>query len=105
MKRIVITIAASLIGASAFAADFQQKPVDFNNGQLGTYPAQVQGQEPMQRTALMPVGPVTAKNSELAAYPWVPASGAMMNRMAVRQDSQPTYRASIQSNDDMLING
>jgi hypothetical protein len=103
MKRIAITIAASLIGASAFAADFQQKPVDFNNGQLGTYPAQVQGFEPQQRNALAPIGPNTAKNSELAAYPWVPVSGMMSNRMSARQDA-PVYRASMQA-DDMLING
>lgn len=105
MKRIAFALAASLVGFSAFAADFQPKPVDFNNGQLGTYPTPVQGVEPMQRMALAPVGPDTAKNSQLAAYPWVPASGGMMNRMAVRQDAQPNYRAAVQADDGELVGG
>jgi hypothetical protein len=105
MKRIAFALVASLVGFSALAADFQQKPVDFNNGQLGTYPTPVQGYEPPQRMALAPVGPDTAKNSQLAAYPWVPASGGMMNRMAVRQDAQPNYRAAVQADDGELVGG
>lgn len=104
MKRIAFTLAASLIGFSAFAADFQQKPVDFNNGQLGTYPAAVQGKEPQSSTALMAVGLSTAKNSELAAYPWAPTSGTMMKQMAAGKDSQTSYRSTAMRS-GTLING
>jgi len=80
MIRIAFTIAASLVGLSAFAADFQQKPVDFNNGQLATYPPKVEGREPPSRVPVAPVGPDMAGNAELAAYPWTPTSDAVMRR-------------------------
>lgn len=89
MKRIVLAIAGSLIGASAFAANyggFQPKTADFNNGELATYPAQVQGAEPMQHAALSTVSPQIGDNTELAAHPLVPNADGMMNQ-ASRQDN------------------
>lgn len=95
MKRIAIAIAGSLIGFSAFAANYdaaQPKPADFNNGELATYPAQVPGYDRPQNVAVAAVGPVTEPDTELAAYPLVPTNGpgTMMGRSA--QHERMSYR-------------
>ncbi|QEI05620.1 hypothetical protein FXN63_07025 [Pigmentiphaga aceris] len=81
MKRIAFAIAGSLIGFSAFAAPygaFQPKPVDFNNGEIATYPTPVQGYDAPRPVPVAAVGPVTEPDTELAAYPLTPTAGGMV---------------------------
>jgi hypothetical protein len=98
MKRIAIAIAGSLIGFSAFAANYdaaQPKTADFNNGELATYPAQVQGYDHVANVAVKAVGPVTEPDTELAAYPLVPTNdgtGTMMSQSR-SYNERVSYRA------------
>jgi hypothetical protein len=97
MKRIALAIAGSLIGASAFAANMnvaQPKTADFNNGELATYPAQVQGYDRPANVPVAAVGPVQDPDTELAAYPLVPDNynGTMMSR-STNQPERVSYRA------------
>ena len=82
MKRIALAIAGSVIGFSAFAAPYgamQPKPVDFNNGEMATYPTPVQGYDAPRPVPVAAVGPVSEPDTELAAYPLVPsANGTVM---------------------------
>lgn len=80
MKRIAIAIAGSLIGVSAFAANYnmdQPKPVDFNNGELATFPPKVEAFEPQTAQAassVIVVDAAEANNGNLVAYPLIPVS-------------------------------
>ena len=97
MKRIAIAVAGSLIGFSAFAANYdvaQPKPADFNNGELATYPAQVQGYDRPAHVPVAAVAPVQDPDTELAAYPLVPdnQNGTMVSRGHSQHD-RVSYRA------------
>lgn len=108
MKRIAIAIAGSLIGASAFAANYgaaQPKPADFNNGELATYPAQVQAFEPQQQIAansLVIIGSANENVGELAAYPLIPVSATQLSQADVRRNAQVSMRSSAQADDGEL---
>jgi len=96
MKRIAFAIAGSLIGVSAFAANYgadQPKPADFNNGELATYPAQVQGYDRPAHVPVAAVAPVQDPDTELAAYPLVPdnRNGTMVSGYS--QQDRVSYRA------------
>ncbi|QEI05619.1 hypothetical protein FXN63_07020 [Pigmentiphaga aceris] len=108
MKRIAIAIAGSLIGVSAFAANYgaaQPKPVDFNNGELAMYPAQVQAFEPQQQAAAntqIIIGAAEENVGELAAYPLVPVSVTQLSRTEVRNNALVSARTNAQTDDGEL---
>ena len=108
MKRIAFAIAGSLIGASAFAANVdaaQPKPADFNNGELATYPAQVQAFEPQQQAAAnsqIIIGAAEENVGELAAYPLVPVNVTQLSRTEVRSNDQVSVRSNAQADDGEL---
>jgi hypothetical protein len=75
----------------------QPTPVDFNNGELATYPAQVHAFEPQQQAAANTQIIISAAEEnvgELAAYPLVPVNVTQLSRTDVRSNARVSTRSN-----------